>query len=80
MESISDDEKNYIIVQFTLTGFSPLVVRKIFDEEFHPKRLKNSLSQEYRKIQQLKNRKIINQTQMDLLYPRKGELFCWKVK
>ncbi|CAC5370652.1 unnamed protein product [Mytilus coruscus] len=72
MESISDDEKNYIIVQFMLTGFSPLVVRKIFDEEFHPECLKSSLSKEYRKIQQLKNRKIINQTQIDLLYPRGG--------
>lgn len=81
MESISDQEKHYIIVQLILTGISPIVVREIFDREFHPVRLKSSLSKEWKKIQQLKNKGVMNQSQMNLLYPKGGKcLFCWKVQ
>lgn len=75
MESISDDVNNYNVVQCTLTGISPLAVRKIFDRELHPVCLKSELSKERKKIQQLKNIRVLNQTQMDLLYPTGGELF-----
>lgn len=73
MEGIPDDEKNYIIIQLVLTGISPLAVRKIFDNEFHPTRLKSSLNKEFGKINQLKNRGVLNQAQIDILYPKDGE-------
>ncbi|CAG2188191.1 unnamed protein product [Mytilus edulis] len=74
MESISDQEKHYIIVQLILTGISPIVVREIFDREFHPVRLKSSLSnyKVWNKIQQLKHKGVMNQSQMNLLYPKGG--------
>lgn len=81
MESISDQEKHYIIVQLILTGISPIVVREIFDREFHPVCLKSSLSKDRKKIQQLKKERVMNQSQMNLLYPKGGKcLFCWKVQ
>lgn len=75
MESISDDEKNYIIVHFMLMGISALAVRKIFDGEFDPEFLKRSLNKEHNKIKELRNKGVLNQTHIDLLYPRGGELF-----
>lgn len=73
MEGISEDEKNFIILQLVLTGISPLAVRKIFDKEFHPVCLKSSLNKEFGKINQLKNRGVLNQAQMDLLFPKGGK-------
>ncbi|XP_071135364.1 uncharacterized protein [Mytilus edulis] len=72
MESISDEKKNFIIIQLVVTGIAPRAVRKIFDREFHPVRLKSSLDKGYKKIKQLQNRRVLSQTQMDLLYPGVG--------
>ncbi|XP_052087251.1 uncharacterized protein LOC127724350 [Mytilus californianus] len=69
MAALSDGEKHYFIIECLVKGISPLVVREIFDREFHPVCLKNSLSKERKKIQQLKNKRVLNRTQMDLLYP-----------
>lgn len=75
MESISDEKKNFIIIQLVVTGIAPRAVRKIFDREFHPVRLRSSLDKGYKKIKQLQNRRVLSQTQMDLLYPGVGKFF-----
>lgn len=77
MESISDEKKNFIIIQLVVTGISPRAVRKIFDREFHPKCLKGSLREESRKIKDLKNKGVLSKAQMNLLYPDVGEFFFY---
>ncbi|CAG2202483.1 ANKRD17 [Mytilus edulis] len=71
MEGIPDDEKNYIIIQLVLTGISPLAVRKIFDNEFHPTRLKVRSTRSLDKSISLKTG-VLNQAQIDILYPKDG--------
>lgn len=80
MESISDEKKNFIIIQLVVTGISPRAVRKIFDREFHPKCLKGSLRKESInfKIKELKNKGVLSKAQMNLLYPDVGEFFYGK--
>ncbi|CAC5370660.1 unnamed protein product [Mytilus coruscus] len=72
MTAISDEEKNYIIIQFLLTGISPFAVRKVFDKEFHPSCLKNSIRKELPTIYQLRKKGVLNQPQIDLLDPKEG--------
>lgn len=74
MESISDEKKNFIIIQLVLTGISPCAVRKIFDREFHPACLKSTLRKESNKI-----KRFVNKAQWKILYPGVGEFFLWKV-
>lgn len=75
MESISDEKKNFIIIQLVVTGISPRAVRKIFDREFHPKCLKGSLRTKSMKIKDLKDKGVLSKAQMNLLYPDVGEFF-----
>ncbi|XP_071135366.1 uncharacterized protein [Mytilus edulis] len=72
MTAITDEEKNYIIIQFLLTGISPFAVRKVFDKEFHPSCLKKSIRKELPNIYQLRKKGFLKQPQIDLLDPKEG--------
>ncbi|CAG2253306.1 unnamed protein product [Mytilus edulis] len=72
MTAITDEEKNYIIIQFLLTGISPFAVRKVFDKEFHPSCLKKSIRKELPTIYQLRKKGFLKQPQIDLLDPKEG--------
>ena len=66
------DEENYVRMALLLTGISPRGVRTLFDREFHPSKLKSSLMQEYNKLYDMKLKRVINQSQWNLLFPRNG--------
>ncbi|CAG2190494.1 unnamed protein product [Mytilus edulis] len=70
MESLSAEEENYVRMSLLLTGISPCAVRTYFDYEFAPTNLEASLKREYNTLFDLKRQHIINQSQLDLLFPR----------
>ncbi|XP_076096950.1 uncharacterized protein LOC143067489 [Mytilus galloprovincialis] len=53
-----------------LTGISPRAVRALFDREFAPACLDSSMKKEYNKLKDLQKKRIISQSQMNLLIPR----------
>ena len=72
---ITEEENNDIRVFNLLTRVAPPIVRKKFNTEFHPDRLKAELSTNRLKvILPLSNRGVINKKQWALLYPEKGKL------
>ncbi|VDI74354.1 Hypothetical predicted protein [Mytilus galloprovincialis] len=83
MESISQDEENYVRMSLLLTGIAPRAVRKCFENEFAPASLDVSLNKEYNKLRDMKEERRINQSQWNLLFPRrpakiKETLKAWK--
>ena len=56
-----------------ITGVSPRAVRVYFDQEFSPVNLSATLRQEYNKLYDLKSKRVINQAQWDVLFPRTGK-------
>ncbi|XP_052088603.1 uncharacterized protein LOC127725578 [Mytilus californianus] len=70
MATLSQEEENYVRINFLLTGISPTAVRIYFDNEFHPSCLYTSIKKETNKLLDLKKKRVINQAQWDLLYPR----------
>lgn len=73
---IGKEESNYIRIALLLLRISPRAVRVQFDREFHPDMLVNTLKSEYGKLKDLYRKNRINQSQWDLLFPKKGlEIF-----
>ncbi|XP_076100339.1 uncharacterized protein LOC143069539 [Mytilus galloprovincialis] len=70
MATISVEEENYVRMSLLLTGISPRAVRIKFDLEFHPTGLDASLKKEYNKLSELKRKKIISESQWNVLFPR----------
>ena len=72
---IPKEENDYIRIFYLLHSVAPSVVRKIFDREFDPSRLKTKLSTNwFNVISSLFNKRVIHQKQWDLLYPGTGKL------
>ncbi|CAC5421615.1 unnamed protein product [Mytilus coruscus] len=77
MAAISREVSNYIKIALLVLRISPKAVRVKFDIEFHPERLRKTLDENYRKLQELYQKKrILSKEQWDLLFPlkRKGEI------
>lgn len=72
--TICGEEENFARMNLLLYGISPRAVRVLFDKEFHPSCLNASIKKETNKINDLKNKRIINQSQWNLLFPRNGRL------
>ncbi|XP_063404394.1 uncharacterized protein LOC134687865 [Mytilus trossulus] len=72
MPTISQEEENYARMSLLLSGISLRGVRVLFDSEFHPTCLGASLRKAYKKLNDLKRKRVISQTQWDLLFPRNG--------
>lgn len=70
MTSISKEDENYVRMGLLLSGISPRAARALFDREFHPSNIDASLKKEYEKLRKLKNTKVINQLQWNMLFPR----------
>ncbi|XP_076081481.1 uncharacterized protein LOC143052358 [Mytilus galloprovincialis] len=64
------EEENYVRMSLLLTGISPRAARALFDREFAPACLDSSLKREFNKLRELQKRRIINQQQWNLLFPR----------
>ncbi|XP_071166797.1 uncharacterized protein [Mytilus edulis] len=67
---LTQEEENYVRMSLLLTGISPRAVRALFDQEFAPACLDSSMKKEYNKLKDLQKKRIISQTQMNLLIPR----------
>ncbi|CAC5399298.1 Putative ankyrin repeat protein L93 [Mytilus coruscus] len=67
---LSQQEENYVRMSLLLTGISPRAVRALFDREFAPSCLDSSLKKEYNKLKDLQKKRIINQSQWNLLFRR----------
>ncbi|CAG2226199.1 unnamed protein product [Mytilus edulis] len=67
---LSQEEENYVRMSLLMTGISPRAARALFDREFAPACLDSSLKREYNKLRDLQKRRIINQQQWNLLFPR----------
>lgn len=71
MESvISHEEDNYVRMSLLLTGISPRAAPALFDREFAPACLNTSLKKEYTTLKDLQIKRVINQSQWNLLFPR----------
>lgn len=70
--TISEEEENYARMSLLLFGITPRAVRALFDSEFDPTCLKASLSKAYTSLKDMKTKRIINQSQWNLLFPRSG--------
>ncbi|CAC5386109.1 unnamed protein product [Mytilus coruscus] len=70
---ITQEEDNYIRLDLLITGVSQRAARIFFDKEFVPVFLSKSINKERNKLTDLKAKRIINQKQWNLLYPRKGD-------
>lgn len=70
MTSLSIEEENYVRMGLLITGVSPRAARALFDTEFHPSRLDGSLKKEYNMLFDMKKKRVINQNQWNMLFPR----------
>ncbi|CAG2230421.1 unnamed protein product [Mytilus edulis] len=74
MAAISREVSNYIKIALLVLRISPKAVRVKFDIEFHPERLRKTLDENFRKLQELYQRKrILSKEQWNLLFPSKGK-------
>ncbi|XP_063404219.1 uncharacterized protein LOC134687690 [Mytilus trossulus] len=72
MTTICQEEENYVRMSLLLSGISPRAVRVLFDREYAPSCLAASIKKETNKLKDLKQKRVINQSQWDLLFPRNG--------
>ncbi|XP_076072691.1 uncharacterized protein LOC143044521 [Mytilus galloprovincialis] len=69
---VSEEEENYLRMHLLMTGISSRAVRVLFDKEFSPVCLDATIKKEAGKLIDLKNKRIINRAQWELLFPRVG--------
>ncbi|VDI57635.1 Hypothetical predicted protein [Mytilus galloprovincialis] len=67
---LTPEEENYVRMSLLLTGICPRAARALFNSEFAPACLDSSLKREYNTLRDLQKRRIINQQQWNLLFPR----------
>lgn len=65
----SQEEENYFRLRWLMSDISPLAARTFFDKEFPPSTLEASLKKEIHILTRMKNKRIINETQWNLLFP-----------
>lgn len=72
MAPLSELEENYIRLALLLKGTSPRAVRTFFDKEFPPAFLPSTLNKNYNTLYDLKFKRVLNQAQWNLLFPKNG--------
>ncbi|XP_063446545.1 uncharacterized protein LOC134726078 [Mytilus trossulus] len=72
MAPLSEEEENYVRLVLFLKGVAPRAVRTLFDREFPPIHLPSTLNTNYNTLDDLKFKRIVNQAQWNLLFPRNG--------
>ncbi|CAG2246025.1 unnamed protein product [Mytilus edulis] len=72
MAPLLEEEENYVRLALLLKGVSPRAVRSYFDREFPPTYLPSTLNTNYNTLQDLKLKRVLNQAQWNLLFPRNG--------
>ncbi|CAG2187022.1 unnamed protein product [Mytilus edulis] len=72
MAPLLEEEENYIRLALLLKGVSPRAVRNFFDKEFPPTYLPSTLNKNYNTLNGLFKKRILNQAQWNLLFPKNG--------
>ncbi|XP_052087496.1 uncharacterized protein LOC127724554 [Mytilus californianus] len=72
MAPLLEEEENYIRLALLLKGVSPRAVRTFFDKEFPPTHLPSTLNKNYNTLYDLNLKRILNQAQWNLLFPKNG--------
>ncbi|XP_076108622.1 uncharacterized protein LOC143076668 [Mytilus galloprovincialis] len=72
MAPLLEEEENYVRLALLLKGVSPRAVRSYFDREFPPTHLPSTLNTNYNTLKDLKLKRVLNQAQWNLLFPRNG--------
>ncbi|XP_076078807.1 uncharacterized protein LOC143048822 [Mytilus galloprovincialis] len=72
MAPLLEEEENYIRLALLLKGVSPRAVRTFFDKEFPPTYLPSTLNKNYNTLYDLYLKRILNQTQWNMLFPKNG--------
>ncbi|XP_063448361.1 uncharacterized protein LOC134727895 [Mytilus trossulus] len=72
MAPLSEGEENYVRLALLLKGVAPRAVRIYFDRTFPPTYLPSTLNTYYDTLDTLKFRRVLNQTQWNLLFPTNG--------
>ncbi|XP_063404188.1 uncharacterized protein LOC134687660 [Mytilus trossulus] len=72
MAPLLEEEENYIRLALLLKGVSPRAVRTFFDKEFPSSYLPSTLNKNYNTLYDLYLKRILNQTQWNLLFPKNG--------
>lgn len=72
MAPLSEEEENYVRLALLLKGVAPRAVRTLFDRELSPTHLPSTLIRNYNHLDDLKFKRIVNQVQWNLLFPRNG--------
>lgn len=67
MTTISQEEENHVRMSMLLSGIGTRAVKVLFDSEFDPKCLNVSMKRAYNELKNLRNNRIINQSQWNLL-------------
>lgn len=70
--NVTQEEENYLRMHLLLTGISPRAVQVLFDKEFHPSSLSASIKKEFKKLNDMKKKHVINAEQWKLLFPLGG--------
>lgn len=71
---LTEDETNFLRFVNLLIRIAPKAVRVVFDKYFQPCGLSVVLNQSKGKMEYLNQRKILNKSQMELLYPLQGKI------
>ncbi|XP_076079353.1 uncharacterized protein LOC143049638 [Mytilus galloprovincialis] len=72
MAPLLEEIENYIRLALLLKGVSPRAVRNFFDKEFPPTYLPSTLNKNYNTLYDLFKKRILNQAQWTLLFPKNG--------
>lgn len=73
-KAITEEEANYLRIINLILRVAPQAVRVQFDLEFFPGGLQKVLNQnKFKVLDPLKRKRVINQKQWDLLFPRTGK-------
>lgn len=75
MAPLSNEEENFIRLSLLLKGLSPRAVRTFFDKKFPPTYLPSTLNTNYDPLNDLYKKRILNQAQWTLLFPRNSMCF-----
>lgn len=70
---LTKQESNFLRLAHLIIRMSPKAVRKCFDTHFHPSSLESTLRRNRTIIDSLFNKRIMNMTQMKILYPPSSE-------
>lgn len=69
---LTKDETNFLRLAHLVIRISPSAVRTLFDKHFNPAGLQSSLNQIKVKIESLYQKRVINKSQLDMLFPANG--------